>query len=260
MSTTPTPATTAGFFQHGSAEQARPQQAGTYVVTGIGDPKETASKLYWMADIITEPTRGSRKIFPSIMFRTEMFTPGFDPREYTDYVKNPNLNVIPEGKKITVGESLAAVCRMHVLPALPTDSKGNLRIDKKTGLPMEPREVPTMVAVCGGTWQNVINGLAPRLAAAFSTLGGRIEFSAEEIVAILRDQVRAQGKVEVAAVLKQATDRDGSLTDRYEIANWVGPFNDATNERLRERAQKSEADFAAGKIGQGRKLQIGYRG
>lgn len=244
------------FFQHGSSEQQRSQMACTYVITGIGDPKRTGNDLYFMADIIVEPTRGSQKIFPRLMAREEMFVPKFDPKVYASDkvaitvggVQTPLTTAITNsaGRPSTLGTSLGHVCRMNVCPTLKVDKSGNIVIDKKTNLPMEPADINGLMAICGGTFNDgIVKVLAPRLATAFAAIPADRavkELTAEEIVAVLREVVRANGRVELAAILKQSRDQSGALSDNYELARWQGPFTKALDTKLRETAAKTASN------------------
>lgn len=206
-----------------SEVQIRPKAAVTFVIRGIEDAKTTASGDYEMAKINTESTRGGRKFFSSILFRTEQFTPGFSPKMYT-HSDDEGLNEIREGKDKSVGSIFSIVYRNNVMPAVKTDKNGN-----KT-----PEKVTVLMALTGGT----LESLAP-FKSRLAVLKG-VEPTAEQVISLLRDQINSQNEVEQVAILKQQKDQNGELTDNYELDQFLGPLTTELQKRLVAQAKKNE--------------------
>lgn len=233
-----------------SAVQTRPQFAITGVITGLGDHKETASGDYVSVDIIFKPTRKSKKIFPKLLFRPEMFSRGFDPQIYKNYAKYPQL--ASRKKKLTQGEVFELRYRTDVMPTVTQNKKtGDYYADQVTAL----------MAICGGTVEG-LRGIYPyigkALAAIPSTRGagdfGLVELTPDEILDVLKSYLAAAGENELLAIAKQSHDMEtGAPTDRYELARWVGPLTQNNIDNLERRAEKTaDSDDIS------RRLVIGY--
>lgn len=228
----------------------KPRLAVTCRITDIKDAKTTGDGEgdYERAEIIVESTNGSRKFFPSIMFRNEMFSVGhFDVKR--SYEDNPALRGVAPGKKRTTGEIWSIVYGMNCFPRIKKGKEGAYA-DRCTPL----------MALCGGTLEG-LTGFAKVLQGALATPEvakrrgdfGFPELTSEEIVALLRDYHKSLPPYELAAVLKQGNDASGDLSDKYEVDTWVGPFNAETHERLLARATKN-----AGNPDVTKRLVIGY--
>lgn len=231
------------FLTGGSSEPPKPMVAGVYRIAGVDDAADTQSGRYKIIKIKVEGVNGTtRRIFPTMLFRTEWFTKGFSPAEYTNYSENPNLATVEEGKRSTIGESMATVYRMHALPVL-YDDKG---VTKAKGC-------TTLMALVGGTFEAVQKYINPELRKAYAAAGSRAELTKEEITEVLRAAIEAAGNPEVMVVLKQSRDRNGDLSDNYEVADWVGPFTAENDKKLRDRAAKTAKNDQVNK-----RIVIGY--
>ncbi len=257
--TTTTDTTTPQGF--GASEvQARPKIAITGTFTGVGICKPTASEEYEMLDLIFKPSRGSRKIFVRAMFRTEQFSPGFDPRIYKDYAKYPSLAKKREGKRMTVGETYAWMYNKDVFSAPKLDGKKQPIIDRRTGL-MAVTSVSILMGFFGGTLEGFYDFKASTWGPACEKLQGRPagafglpEFTADEIVEMLRDHRAAKGDTdELIAIIKQSHDIGGNLNDNYELDHFEGPLSQVSYDALVKRAEKSSSssDIA-------RQLKLGF--
>lgn len=239
------------------AANVRPRVAITGVMKGLEDPKTTGdgSGDYERAKITFEPTRGSKKCFPAIMWRNEMFSVGyFDVAKH--YRNNPTLAVIPEGKSRPLGESFATVYGMNTFPRVETDANGVPKVDKKTGL-TRMRQTP-LTALCGGTLEGLM-GFYAVLQEAMTTIKDRApgelgipELTSEEIANLLRGYIASKSPVEQVFILKQAKDQNGDLSDNYEMDEYLGPLSAATHKIVTDRAAKN-ANAATEK-----RLQVGY--
>lgn len=225
-----------------SSVQERPKLASTGLITGIGEAKETASGDYVMIDLIFKPTHGSRKIFPRLMIRPEMFSiPYFSPKIYTDYQKFPALAGVKDGKTKTLGETFALVYRQNVAPSISTN--------KKTGAKY-PERTTALMAIAGGTMQGfealaqVIGEKLAEVVAQGRENGefGFPELTVDEIVALLKSFHAAQPQgQELALVIKQSTDESGNVKDQYELDAWRGPFTKEQHERFVKASEESRA-------------------
>ncbi len=232
-----------------SAVQERPKLVITGRIVGLGEPKTTqqGDGDYESIDLIFEPERGSRKVFPRMLFRPEMFSIGrFRPDLYTS---DPRLAGRREGKKLTLGETFAFIYRSNVYPSVETNSKGERRSGGCSHL----------MALCGGTLEGV-DAIAEMFLAACNAIPtsrpvgdlGFQELTPIEISQVLKSYLQAHPGIELAAIAKQSKDQSGQLKDQYELADWVGPFNSDTHERLVKRASKTEGKSGA------ERLVIGY--
>lgn len=227
-----------------SEVRERPRLAVTGTFTGVGGIKTTASEEYEMLDLIFKPSRGSRKVFPKLMFRTEMFSPGFTPKIYKDYTNFPVLAEVREGKRMSVGETYAFVYANNVLGVPKVDKNGVYILDKKTGNKIVDR-ITSLMAFCGGTLES-LEGLDEAFDSIVDISGretgpfGVPEYTSEEIVNVLKQYHESVGEVEQLAILKQSVMNDVPQ-DNYEVAEWLGPLSQESHEKLVKRAQKTEA-------------------
>ena len=250
MSTATNAPTSQRSFSVPSAQE-RPRLTATFVIEGVGDPKTTNSGDYEMADIIVRHTRSSRKFFPRLMFREEMFSVGlFSEQDYLNFQKYPSF--AEQGSKgKPKGESYLAIYRMHVCPSFALDKNGKAK----------RYEVTPTVAIAGGQLENFLGPLAGAFAAALDADPSRekgpfgyARLSATEIVDVLRKYIASNPKVEQAAILKQSTDQSGALTDNYEVATWRGPFTTELHESLTAQAAKANDKATS----PGKRLEQGY--
>lgn len=239
-----------------SHAQERPKLTATGKITGIGKVQTTGGGNgdYEMLDLIFQPTRGSRKVFPRIMFRNEMFSiPDFVPDLYKQYDKFPALRSVKPGKKLTLGEVFELRYRQDISPAVSVNKKtGNRYVDRVTGL----------MAICGGT--------AEGLSAFAQTVGtklaevkasgrepgdlGIVELTREEIVDLIKAFHASLPQVEQALIIKQSTDEDGNPKDQYEVDQFRGPFTQELHDKLVEQSEKSQSQKDMT-----RRLSIGYK-
>ena len=249
------PQTDTGGFSFSQPEaQKRPRLFLTGKITTISDPKTTqgGDGNYESCALTFEGTNGSRKIFPNLLFRSEQFSRGFDVKSYTDYKKYPHLQAVPEGKKLTLGEAFTSVYRNNIYPKVecPTGGK-NKGVRRATS-------VPTLMALCGGTLEG-IEGFTRLVGQANSTIQDRPagdfglpELTPDEIINLLRKYREGLPEVELCLLAKQSTDMQGDLTDRYEMAQWIGPFNSANHDYMVQRAERTADEDVS------KRVMLGY--
>lgn len=243
MSTT---TTTPSFGFGASKIQARPKQAVTMTIKEVKAKAENPDSDYDIIEIITEPTRGSKKVFPTLMLRPEQLAGDFDPAVYTNYTANPGLAAVKPGKSYTIGETFALVYHMNIAPATSTPTRG-----KNAGVTKADR-VTTLMAVAGGTLEGLKDIAAARDAAKAD---GSFDGSAASFAVLLNGYLKSRSSVpEIVAIIKQSKDESGNLSDRYEVDSWLGPLSDEIHEQVTKRVAKS----AGAEVG--RQLQLGYRG
>lgn len=267
MSTQPTqtgPLSNLKGFGRTSASEM-PKIALTGIIEKVGDPVVTKDGKgdYDAVEIFLKPTRGSRKLFPKMYIRPEFFSFGqLQPELH--YVKNVN-NVAffaaekesdnPEKKSKTNGASFAGTYSM-VMPDFDTDAAGNPKVNKTTGKGYLKRCGP-VAAIAGGTLEG-FNVLAGGIQAAVAQNGQPskvltqldekgaptktplVELTSKQIVDILNEYIKTQPQVEIAVIARQSRNQSGSLTDNYEVDQFVGAFDEDMHNRLVARAEKSK--------------------
>lgn len=242
MSTTVTTPSTPGFAFAPSEAQERPKMFITGRIMGIGDPATTQNGDgdYEMVKLVMEPTNGSRKLFPSLLFRSEQFSKGFRPTMYKDYERFPSLSDVRDGKKMTIGETFVFVYGRNIAP------------------PSGGQQVTNLMAVCGGTLEG-LKGFGNLIDQALSTVSDRksgdfglVELTPDEIVKLLRKYHESLGPIDLAAIARQG-QRDGALTDNYELDSWVGPLTEKSHKYMVGRVEKSQGKEP------GKKFILGYQ-
>lgn len=248
----------------------KPKLALTGVIEKVGEPSDTSSGNYTGVEIFLKSTRGSRKLFPRMYFRPEMFSfpevgnkaSGLDADgDYTNNQKHiPFLSSINPKNGKTMGQTFESTYGMNVMPRLKkkqlVDERGHVILDKYEIIGIE-QHTP-FSAIAGGTLAGLralVGMFKTALAALPDTQKGEFgfkEFTPEQIVAILNEYIQASGGAELGILAKQSKDQSGELTDKYEVDRYQGAFTSevaASNERTRVKN--------AGKA-VGQRLVIGY--
>lgn len=250
------PQTNAGGFSFSQPEaQKRPRLFLTGKITAISDPKTTQNGdgNYESCSLTFEGTNGSRKIFPNLLFRAEQFSRGFDVKSYIDYKSYPYLQAVPEGKKLTLGEAFTTVYRNNIYPKVECPTGG------KNAGKRRATSVPTLMALCGGTLDG-IDGFTRLVGQANDTIQDRAkgdfgvcELTPDEIINLLRKYREGGiGDTELCLLAKQSTDMQGDLTDRYELAQWIGPYNSDNDAYMVQRAERTAEEDVS------KRVQLGY--
>src|SRR6185369_10678965 len=108
--------------------QEKPKLACTGIIEKVGEAADTSSGNYSGVDIYLKATNGSRKLFPKMYFRPEMFSFGlFDADR--DYLRNEKsikeFAAINDKTGKTMGETFETVYGMNVMPRVKRDKDGN---------------------------------------------------------------------------------------------------------------------------------------
>lgn len=239
-----------GFFGASKIE-AKPKYLVTLTIDSVKARPSNDDKTYDSIEIITTGTKASvKKPFPSLLMRPEWFAGNFDPEVYTNYAANPELEEVPEGKKMTKGQSLKFVYNNNIFPegGVSVPSKG-----KNAGKQIV-KAVTTLMAIAGGT----IEGLYA-LTGAFSariadTAAPKFEGTVDQVAEVLNAFLKARDKAPtLLVVVKQGQDQNGDLKDGYEVDRWVGPFTEENWEKQAKRIKDTENEPEVGK-----QLKLGF--
>lgn len=232
--------------------QPRPRKAITGRVTKFALSQRAAGD-FDLIDIYFEPTRGSKKVFPSIMFRPEMVSFGlFDvDRDYKQNASNiahlEEAKPKPRNPQNKVKDSYTAVYGMNIMPEVIRDGKTKQvkRINKATPL----------YAAVGGTIEafQAFLGLAMErleaLPAEQKGVFGYVEFTTEQFVNLLNEFIAANPPGEQIAIIGQKTKESGDLDDNEEVKEWVGVLTEESHNKLQTRIDRSEtADSVSKRI------------
>lgn len=253
---TPTEATKVNSWGDEPTEvKARPKMFVTGKITGLGECKTTGGGDgdYERAEILISPTRGSRPIKASFMFRPEMFAKGFNAStvygrndENDQFVPaNPAIAFIPEGKSKPLAHSFATVYSMNLKPDKYEDKHGQMVFKKHTPLS----------AIAGGDgpgWLSLVDTILsfqntiPESREANEL--GLVCPTPAEVMDMLKGYISAHPQNEQVFELRQERDRDGYLTDFYGVNRFLGALDNKLVERLRTRVEKTANEDLTRKV------------
>ncbi len=241
-----------------SEVRTKPRRLVSFRVTGIEDAKPTGGGApddpttgtygYQRARITIEATRGSAKFFPAIMFRTEMFDPGFKGSMYTDYqkfpqlaIENPNSRSNPKGTK---GKGMKYVFENNVYPTVSFNANGSpQRYTKGPHTGEVKTSGPSMLQMCcGGT----LAGLGAFKASLDASYKGT-EHTVEDIIGAIRSAIQANATTEHIGILKQGTDKSGDLSDNFELDRYSGVLTQELYDDFLVYADKLQGQFETDK-------------
>lgn len=250
-----TPATGLDRFYQGASTaevKQKPQRAVSFKVVSLDDGKQTGGGTgdFHMCKIGIVPTRGSASFFPSLMFRPEMFSPGFLGADYVNYTKyptleqiNPNSTANPPGTK---GAGWRFVYERNVVPGVKRNANtGAPQLFKKGPNAGQPITTgPSMLQMCcGGSLEQLGN-----LLSAIDSSGYTGAAPSEEIIiGEIRKFIKANEGVEHAAVLRQQNDKNGDLSDNFELNYYLGALTSEVYDDLEARRDSTADDVNVGK-------------
>lgn len=224
-------------FFGASEVQPKTQLAVVVTVEGVQIPANVNPESdYDVLDVVVDLAMGSTvsggKLFPRFYYRPEQFLDPKFPAEYLRYDLHPDLGETRPGKKNPVGETFYNMYQMHMIPVISRPERG-----PRAGQEVADK-VTTLMAIGGGT----IAGLDALLTAFQKRKeAGGFDASPAQVAEVINGFLKArEHKPRLLVVARQSTNANGSLMDRYELGQWVGPLTQPEYEAMVKRAKASE--------------------